>query len=77
MCGEGGVTCLPSSMRLTFEVSESQESQLAALAQRLNVSVEQLPAAALRDLLERREATFDAAASYVSEKNGDLYRRLA
>ena len=64
-------------MRLTFDVSESQETQLASLAERLNVSVEQLAAAALRDLLDRREAAFDAAAAYVSEKNAELYRRLA
>ena len=34
-------------------------------------------AAALRDLLARREAAFEAAAQHVVEKNAELYRRLA
>ena len=38
---------------------------------------EALMAAALRDLLARREAAFEAAAQHVVEKNAELYRRLA
>jgi len=64
-------------MRLSFEVSETQQNQLAALAERLNVPVKALAAAALRDLLDRREAAFKAAAEHVVEKNATLYRRLA
>jgi len=64
-------------MRLSFEVSETQQNQLAALAERLNVPVEALAAAALRDLLDRRETAFEAAAEHVVEKNATLYRRLA
>ena len=52
-------------MRLSFEVSESQQQQLTSLANRLNVSAEALAAAALRDLLDRREAEFELAAKHV------------
>jgi hypothetical protein len=31
----------------------------------------------LRDLLDRREAAYEAAAEHVVEKNAELYRRLA
>ena len=64
-------------MRLWFEVSETQQLQLAALAERLNIPAEALAAAALCDLLNRREAAFEAAAEHVIEKNAALYRRLA
>lgn len=64
-------------MRLSFELTEAQQGQLDAIAQRLNVSADALAAAALRDLLDRREAAFEAAAAHVVEKNAELYRRLA
>lgn len=64
-------------MRLSLELSEAQQRQLDAIATRLNVSAETLAAAALRDLLERREVEFDAAAAHVVAKNAELYRRLA
>jgi predicted transcriptional regulator len=64
-------------MRVSVEVSETQQRQLASLAERLHVPVEALAAAALRDLLDRREAAFDTAAQLVLAKNAELYRRLA
>ena len=64
-------------MRLSVELTPALEAQLAAVAARLNVSAEDLAAAALRDLLAQREADFQAAAGRVLEKNGELYRRLA
>lgn len=66
-----------SNMRLSIEVSATQQGQLAALAERLNVPVEALAAAALRDLLDQREAAFASAAQHVLDKNAELYRRLA
>lgn len=66
-----------SAMRLSVELTPALEAQLAAVAARLNISVEDLAAAALRDLLTQREADFQAAASRVLEKNRELYRRLA
>ena len=64
-------------MRLSVELTPLQEQQLAAIAARLNVAPEILAAAALRDLLDRREDEFEAAAAHVLEKNRELYRRLA
>lgn len=64
-------------MRLSFELSETQQGQLTAIARRLNVPEDALAAAALRDLLDRREAAYEAAAAQVVEKNAELYRRLA
>lgn len=64
-------------MRLTFELTEAQQNQLDAIAQRLNVSADALAAAALRDLINRHEAAYEAAATHVIEKNAELYRRLA
>lgn len=64
-------------MRLSFELTDAQQGQLNAIAQRLNVSADALAAAALRDLLDRREAAYEDAAAHVVEKNAELYRRLA
>lgn len=64
-------------MRLSFELTEAQQGQLNAIAQRLNVSADALAAAALCDLLDRREAAYETAAAHVVEKNAELYRRLA
>jgi hypothetical protein len=64
-------------MRLSVELTPALEAQLAAVAARLNVSAEELAAAALRDLLAQREADFEGAAGRVLEKNRELYRRLA
>ena len=64
-------------MKLTVDINGPQEAQLRAVAQRLNVPVEALAIAALRDLVSQREPDFEAAAARVLEKNADLYRRLA
>jgi hypothetical protein len=71
-----GLGYLPA-MRLSVELSQAQQQHLADLAGRLQVSPEALAAAALRDLLTRRETDFEAAATRVLEKNAELYRRLA
>jgi len=64
-------------MRLTFDLSEAQQGQLNAIALRLNVPPDALAAAALRDLLDRREAAYESAARHVIDRNSELYRRLA
>ena len=64
-------------MKLSVEVTATQEAKLAEEARRLNVSVEELAAAALQDLLGQRDADFERAATRVLEKNRELYRRLA
>ena len=63
-------------MRLSVDLTETQQQDLAALAARLRVSPEMLAAAALRDLLARREADCEATAARVLAKNAELYRRL-
>ena len=64
-------------MRLSLDLTPAEERQLADLAARLNVPAATLAAAALRDLLARREADFEQAAAHVLEKNRELYQRLA
>lgn len=64
-------------MRLSMEISETQQRRLSLLAERLNVPAEDLAVAALDDLLDRREAAFETAAQHVIDKNSELYRRLA
>ena len=44
---------------------------------RLNVSVNDLAMAAVRDLIARPDEEFERAAARVLEKNRELYRRLA
>ncbi len=65
------------AVKLSVEVSQAEEEKLAQEARRLNVSVEELAAAAVHDLLGQRDAEFDRAAARVLEKNRELYRRLA
>jgi predicted transcriptional regulator len=64
-------------MALAIELSEEQSRVLAEAARQLNVPKEALAAAAIRDLLSRPSADFEAAASNVLAKNAELYRRLA
>jgi hypothetical protein len=64
-------------MRLSTDLTEAQQGQRNAIAERLNVQVDALAAVALRDLLERREAAYETAVHHVVEKNADLYRKLA
>jgi hypothetical protein len=64
-------------MKLSIDLDPKQEEQLRAIADRLNVSVETLAAAALRELLDDRVEDFDTVAERVLSKNRDLYRRLA
>ena len=64
-------------MKVSVEVTEADEAKLAEEARRLNVSVEDLAAAAVQDLLNQRDAEFERAAARVLEKNRELYRRLA
>jgi len=64
-------------MKLSVEVTEAEKAKLAEVARRLNVSAEDLAAAAVEDLLGQRDADFERAATRVLEKNRELYRRLA
>lgn len=64
-------------MKITVEVPSNLEAQLGEVAARLNVSVNDLAEAAVRDLITRPDEEFERAASKVLSKNRELYRRLA
>ncbi len=64
-------------MTVALQFNPEQAEQLAATARRLNVAVEELAAAAVRDLLSRSEQDFQSAAQYVLAKNRTLYQRLS
>jgi len=64
-------------MTISVRLPEEAERRLAEAAKRLNVRIEDLAAAAIRDLVAPPGEDFDAAAQRVLEKNRDLYRRLA
>jgi predicted transcriptional regulator len=64
-------------MTISVKLPEDAERRLAAAAERLNVPVQDLAAAALRDLLTQSAPDFEAAAARVLDKDRELYRRLA
>lgn len=64
-------------MTISLQLPPDAERRLAETATRLNVPVQELAAAAIRDLLMQPGDDFEAAASRVLEKNRELYRRLA
>ncbi|MBI4381191.1 MAG: DNA-binding protein [candidate division NC10 bacterium] len=64
-------------MKLSVEMTDEQQRRLSEEARRLNVAVEELVGAAVRDLLAGPEGDFRQAAKRVLEKNRELYRRLS
>jgi hypothetical protein len=64
-------------MTLSFSLTGDAERRLAEVAKRLNVPLNDLAAAAIRDLLAQPAEDFDRVARRVLEKNRELYRRLA
>ena len=64
-------------MKVTVEFDAAQERQLAETAKRLDVPIEELAAAAVRDMLAQSEADFQSAAERVLKKNRELYQRLS
>ena len=64
-------------MKITLDVPTNLEAQLHDVAARLNVSVDELAAAAVRDLIGRPDEDLERIVSRVLEKNRELYRRLA
>ena len=64
-------------MTLSIHLATEAERRLREVADRLNVPVDQLAAAAVRDFVTQPAADFDAAATRVLAGNRDLYRRLA
>ena len=62
---------------IEIELPDDQVKRLTSAAQRLQVSVEQLAAAGVLNLLATPDHQFNQAAKEVLEKNAELYRRLA
>jgi len=62
---------------ISISLPEDAERRLAEMATRLNVRVEDLAEAAVRDLVALPGEDFEAAAQRVLKKNRGLYRRLA
>lgn len=64
-------------MTISLQLPDDAERRLAEAAKRLNVPVQELAAAAVRDLLTQPPPDFETAATRVLQKNHELYRRLA
>ena len=64
-------------MAISIPLPDDQQRRLQEVARRLNLSTEDLAAAAVRDLLAQPAPDFEAAARRVLEKNHELYKRLA
>ena len=64
-------------MTISFDLTGEAERLLQERAKTLNISVEELAAAVVRDMVASPESDFDAAAKRVLEKNRELYRRLS
>jgi predicted transcriptional regulator len=64
-------------MTLSIQLPDDAERRLRQAAKRLNVPVDQLAAAAVRDFVSQPAADFEQAANRVLNRNRELYRRLA
>lgn len=62
---------------LTITLSSDQYAQLQQIAQRFNVTPEDLARVSIRELLAQPDQAFQQALAYVLEKNAELYKRLA
>ena len=62
---------------LELHLPEQIASKLQGVAERLNVSPEQLSILSIEEKLAQLEEEFGRSAEYVLQKNADLYRRLA
>ena len=64
-------------MKLSLDLTESQNKKLNSTARRLGIPREELAKAALNDLLNKAQDDFEAASQRVLGKNEELYRRLS
>jgi len=64
-------------MTISLDLPSDAERRLAEVAKRLNIPLNDLAAAAIRDLLAQPADDFEQVANRVLEKNRGLYRRLA
>ncbi len=61
----------------TIELPEEQSQQLRERAREAGISPEQLLRSGVQEWLARPGQDFGSAATYVLQKNRELYRRLA
>ncbi len=64
-------------MTISIQLPDDAARRLTEAALHLNVSVQDLAAALVRDFVNQPAADFDSAAARVLDKNDELYRRLA
>jgi predicted transcriptional regulator len=64
-------------MAISLNLPPEAERRLAEVAKRLNVPLNDLASAAVRDLLAQPAQDFESVAKRVLDKNRELYRRLA
>ena len=62
---------------ITIDISESQLQKLQELAKIHGIPPEALLSESIEDRLSSPKSEFTDAASYVLDKNAELYRRLA
>ncbi|OAI48060.1 DNA-binding protein [Planctomycetaceae bacterium SCGC AG-212-F19] len=62
---------------ITIPLSEERLAQLRLWAEQAGLAPEEFLRRRVEQLLDRPDEQFRQAASYVLEKNADLYRRLA
>jgi predicted transcriptional regulator len=62
---------------ITVNIPDEQLQRLQQLAQKSQISLEDLLRASIEDWLTYPREEFTQASSYVIKKNADLYRRLA
>ncbi len=64
-------------MKLSLDLTDTQNEKLDLAAKRLGIRPEELAKAALNDLLDQPQEDFEAATQHVLNKNKELYRRLS
>jgi antitoxin FitA len=62
---------------ITIDISEHRLNKLKEIADRLQITPEELVRVSVDELLTRPEESFRDALDYVLTKNAELYQRLA
>ena len=62
---------------LTISLPDEIIAQLNELAQKHNISTEELIRASVQELVSTPEEQFESSLDYLLEKNAELYKRLA
>jgi predicted transcriptional regulator len=73
----GEISRKEGSMTISVKLTDPEEKRLAQTASRLQVTPEELAAAAVRDLVGRQDPEFADAAARILDKNRELYERLS